>query len=97
MLRDELLQLLHVSLGLGQGGLGEAHRVAGHGDAHVVSLCILQVNTERGGKVSLLFNQDLLTDLLTHLPSVYSLEQNDSRALKIFFKKSRKKVVWEKT
>lgn len=48
VLRDELLQLLHVPLGLGQGGLGEAHRVAGHGDAHVVSLGILRVNTGDG-------------------------------------------------
>ena len=49
VLGDQRLQLLHVLLGLRQRLGGEVHRVAGHGDAHVVALGVLQVRVGGGG------------------------------------------------
>lgn len=34
--------MLNVPLGLRQSGLGEVYRMAGHGDAHIETLCILR-------------------------------------------------------
>lgn len=42
MFWNELLQLLHIPLGLRKSGLREVDGVAGHGDTHIVTLCILQ-------------------------------------------------------
>lgn len=46
MFWNEFLQLLNIPLGLGKSGLREIHRVTRHGDAHIVTLCILQEETE---------------------------------------------------